>query len=141
MGYSYLTADKMLAQGSKPPTGVPLPFDVVVLAAREYQPSLPGHDVIHVPLDDSHPSELDQARIRSVAHQIAHDVRDGRSVLVTCHKGRNRSGVISGLALIELGVNPREAANRIRSLRNGLTNPHFMRMVMFAKSSSLLTKG
>lgn len=133
MGYSYLTADKMLAQGSKPPIGVRLPFDVVVLAAWEYQPSLPGHDVIHVPLDDTNeppPSRLDQARIRAVANEVARDVREGRRVLVTCHHGRNRSGVIAGLALVELGVSASEAARRIRHLRNGLTNPHFLQMVM-----------
>jgi len=130
MGYSYLTADKMLAQGSKPPTGVRLPFDVVVLAAREYQPLLPGHDVIRVPLKDAFPSSLDRSRIKSVAQEIAQDVRSGRRVLVTCHQGRNRSGVISGLALVDLGVPPSDAVKRIQQIRSGLTNPFFLQMVL-----------
>lgn len=133
-GYSYLTADKRLAQGSKPPIGVPLPFDVVVLAAYEYQPVMPGfHTQLHVPLDDDFEepvSAIDRARIQSAARSVANHVRAGRRVLVTCHHGRNRSGVIAGLALVELGVPGREAFRRIRHLRDGLTNPHFKRMVI-----------
>jgi len=132
-GYSYLTADKRLAQGAKPPVGVPLPFDVIVLAAWEYQPRMPAFNVMHVPLDDEFERPVtpnDRTRIQRAARVVAQHVRAGRRVLVTCHQGRNRSGVIAGLALVELGVPGPEAFNRIRHLRDGLTNPHFRRMVL-----------
>jgi len=130
-GYSYLMPGAVLAQGSAPPPGVRLPFDVVVLAAEEYQPDLPGYEVMHVPLDDSGPppSPADRARIRAAAHQIAAHVRAGRRVLVTCWQGRNRSGVLSGLALVELGLPRARAVGRIQRYRNGLSNPYFRAMV------------
>ena len=132
-GYSYLTPSNLLAQGSKPPVGVPLPFDVVVLAAWEHQYDMPGFEVIKVPLDDEFEepvTEEDRKSIRDAARAVARHIRARRRVLVTCHAGRNRSGVIAGLALVQLGVPGREAARRIRHLRDGLTNPHFHRMVI-----------
>ena len=126
-GYSYLT--KLLAQGSRPPVDVRLPFDVIVLSAREYQPAMPGYEVMHVPLDDANPSHADRTRIQATAQAVAWHVRAGCRVLVTCHQGRNRSGVIAGLALVELGVQRNQAVRLIRTLRNGLTNSHFYTMV------------
>ncbi|KKL93246.1 hypothetical protein LCGC14_1876630 [marine sediment metagenome] len=128
-GYHYLTSSKLLAQGSRPPVGVRLPFDVIVLSAREYQPAMPGYEVMHVPIDDANPSHADRTRIRSAAQAVAWHVRAGRRVLVTCHQGRNRSGVIAGLALVELGMPRNQAVRLIRTLRNGLTNSHFYAMV------------
>jgi protein-tyrosine phosphatase len=134
MSYTYLMPGPWLAQGSAPPPGVRgLPFDVIVLAAMEYQdPDLPGYHVIRVPLDDSGPppSKLDRHLIRRTAREIADRVRHRERVLVTCMQGRNRSGVLVGLALRDLGLPGREAAQRIRMARNGLTNPHFHAMVV-----------
>ena len=130
-GYHYLL-DPWLAQGSAPPVGVRIPFDVIVLAAKEYQPVLFGYTTLYVPLDDSGPppSTRDRVRIREVAHEIAQHVRARSRVLCTCWQGRNRSGVLAGLALRELGVPGVEAARQIRQLRNGLTNRHFYAMVV-----------
>ena len=132
-GYSYLFRDQ-LAQGAAPPPGVELPFDVIVLAAMEYQPEMPGFDVIHAPLDDAKPTPAERARIRAVAGEVAQQIRSGRRVLVTCRQGRNRSGVIAGLALVQLGIPSVEAAWRIRRIRNGLTNPHFFEMVVRSRA-------
>lgn len=133
-GYSYLLSSGLLAQGAAPPIGVELPFDVVVLAAMEYQPDLPGFTVLHVPLDDGPPpSHADRIRIRGAARKVADYVRAGKRVLVTCWQGRNRSGVISGLALRDLGLPGAQAAARIRRARDGLTNPHFYAMVTGAR--------
>lgn len=132
-GYSYLLASGLLAQGSKPPVGVPLPFDTIVLAAEEYQPHMPGaFEVLHVPLDDSGPPPTAHERrlIYENASRIARRVRAGRRVLVTCWQGRNRSGVLSGLALRELGVPGIEAARLIQRIRKGLTNRYFYEMVI-----------
>jgi protein-tyrosine phosphatase len=131
--YHYLMPGPWLAQGSAPPAGIRVPFDVIVLAAREYQElDLPGYTVIRVPIDDSGPppSTLDRHRIRRTAHQIADRVRLRERVLVTCMAGRNRSGVLAGLALRELGISGAEAARRIQVARNGLTNRHFYAMVV-----------
>jgi protein-tyrosine phosphatase len=130
-GYSHLLANGRLAQGSFPTRGVRLPFDVIVLAAMEYQPDLPGHEVWHVPLDDGPPpSQAERAWIRAAARGVAQRVRAGQRVLVTCWQGRNRSGVIAGLALTDLGVPGPQAAQLIRRTRNGLTNPYFHEMVI-----------
>lgn len=129
-GYSYLMPGGLLAQGSAPPPGVRIPFDTIVLAAMEYQPDLPGYEVLHAPLDDGPPpSPRERALIRETAHRVARRVRVGKRVLVTCQQGRNRSGVISGLALVELGLPGDRAARRIRRIRNGLTNVYFLKMV------------
>lgn len=133
MGYTYLLDNRCLAQGSAPPPGATLPFDAIVLCAVEYQPELPGYAVLRVPLEDRlhpPPSAHTVAVIDEAACAIARTVRDGHRVLVTCVQGRNRSGVLSGLALVRLGVPGPHAAALIRRLRNGLTNPHFLRMVL-----------
>jgi protein-tyrosine phosphatase len=135
VSFTHLLEDGRLAQGSAPPVGARLPFDVVVLAAREYQPALPGYEVLRVPLEDRFPpNPPPDARTRSLvaeaASRIARRVRSGRRVLVTCHAGRNRSGLLAGLALVELGVPGLQAATLIRLLRDGLQNPHFLRMVV-----------
>ena len=129
-GYHHLMPGALLAQGSAPPPGMRIPFDVIVLAAKEYQPELPGYEVMHVPLDDGPPPDQEtRARIRAAAHRIASHVREGRRVLVTCWQGRNRSGVLAGLALVELGLPRDRTIRRIRTYRNGLTNPYFRSMV------------
>ena len=128
--YHYLLPSRLLAQGSAPPNAPGIPFDVIVLAAMEYQPAMPGYRVIRAPLDDGPPpSPLERATIRATAREIARLVRAGQRVLVTCLQGRNRSGVLAGLALVNLGVPPEHAVRRIRRLRNGLTNHHFRAMV------------
>ena len=133
MSYTYLVNGPWLAQGSAPPPGVQIPFDVIVLAAMEYQtPELPGYHVMRVPLDDSGPppNAWERTLIRTAAREIADHVRAGRRVLCTCWQGRNRSGVLAGLALRELGLPGIEAVRRIRAARDGLTNPHFHAMVV-----------
>ena len=134
MSYTYLMPGPWLAQGSVPPPNVRgIPFDVIVLAAMEYQDiELPGYTVIRVPLDDSGPppSTLDRRLIRHMAREIADRIRHRERCLVTCAQGRNRSGVLAGLALRDLGLPGAEAARRIRLARNGLTNRHFHAMVV-----------
>ena len=134
MSYTYLMPGPWLAQGSAPPPFVRgIPFDVIVLAAMEYQdPELPGYTVIRIPLDDSGPpqSKVDRMRIRHTASEIADRVSLRERVLVTCMQGRNRSGVLAGLALRHLGLPGAEAVRRIRLARDGLRNPWFHAMVV-----------
>lgn len=129
--YTYLIPG-LLAQGSAPPPGAALPFDTIVLAAREYQPNLPGYEVIRVPLSDDGPPPTPEERelIRSNSSRIVRRLMAGKRVLVTCRMGRNRSGVLAGRALVELGHSPERVVTTIKRLRNGLTNPHFADMVL-----------
>lgn len=128
--YHYLIPHK-LAQGSAPQPGVALPFDTIVLAAREYQPDLPGYEVIRVPLSDEGPPPTPEESelIRINSSRIVRRLLAGRRVLVTCWQGRNRSGVLVGKALVELGNEPGRVVDAIRRLRNGLTNLYFAAMV------------
>lgn len=52
-------------------------------------------------------------------------------VYVMCQHGMNRSGLVAGLLLRGLGVEPRETVERIRRARPGaLANDHFRLMVL-----------
>jgi len=133
-----------LYQGSRPPQGLALAaagFKAVVLAAREHQPDpqkFSGLDaVVLVPLDDSGypPTPGEKRAANQAAKVVANIVRSGRPVLVTCHMGRNRSGLIVGLALAELApdVSRAKIVAAIRQAREGaLSNKWFETMVMTA---------
>jgi protein-tyrosine phosphatase len=132
-GFAYVLPP-VLAQGSRPPSGKRLPFDVVVLCAKEYQnASFPGSEVMRVPLDDSGPpptqEEVQQAL--RVAERVKRRIQNGKTVLVTCHAGLNRSGFVSGLTLVNLGLSSSEAIRRVRDARGmfALSNSHFAELV------------
>lgn len=106
-------ADKIvdrLYQGGRPPAGDGLKnagVDVLVLCAKEWQDAAAyeGITVICAPGDDdTRPHRL--ARFlpgwKDAAHQVVEHVRAGKTVLVTCMQGLNRSGIVTALALTEL---------------------------------------
>jgi hypothetical protein len=107
-------------------------FTVLVLCAEEWQPHgdhFPGVEVVHAPFDDDHRG-LDEAQTKiatDAAKRTAQRVAEGRKTLVTCWAGRNRSGLVSALALSAVsGAHPARAGDMIRSKRNGaLTNMAF----------------
>ena len=118
--------------GSRPPVDRPLPmFDVVVLCAKEYQPEMPHVPVVlRVPLDDA---QLDAVQFRAAllgARELAAYLQAGKTALVTCWAGRNRSALVAGLALRLLA--PRSSADRIiatiraRRHPSALSNVHFV---------------
>lgn len=91
-----------LWMGAKPPFDRDLPkIDILVLAARELQPAKTAfHGALyHCPLVDDHLELTDIARALQCAHSVAAALLAKQSVLVTCSQGRNRSGLITGLAL------------------------------------------
>ncbi len=111
-------------------------FDSVALCATGFQPPAevyPGAEVIHAPFDDSlnpTPEEIKQAR--SCARKVCKIIRSGRSCLVTCMAGRNRSGLVSALALAEAsGVHPGVAGEIVRKARGplALTNHKFRELL------------
>lgn len=128
--------------GSVPPSAAELRqagIDVLVLCAMEYQPphsAFPGIRVIHAPMtDDSNPQNFDIAGI--AAQAAALEWRRGRTVLVTCLMGRNRSALVSVLLMkILLGTPTDRLIDFVRSLRRdplgvpALTNRTFEQFLL-----------
>lgn len=108
-------------------------WDALVLCAEEYQPaarSFPGTRVVHAPFRDAEdvtPDELKTA-VGAAADAAGELVRGGR-VLVTCWAGRNRSGLVTALALsFASGMDPARCGELVREKRGpiALTNPSFV---------------
>jgi hypothetical protein len=123
-----------LYQGGEPPTGGELRrcgFTTLVLCAEEHQlgsAHYPGVAVIHAPADDAALTDAAWRTAAQAAALVASRLRAGERVLVTCHAGRNRSGLVSALALHMLtGISGAEAARIVRSRRRAaLTNRWFL---------------
>ena len=123
--------------GSRPTTGSAVAragFDVLVLCAEEIQPrsrEFPGVFVVHAGIGDGVPSELELDTASWAARGIARAVSDGQRVLVTCHMGLNRSGLVTALALHALtGQSGRDCVRQVQRARRGaLFNPHFRRLL------------
>lgn len=108
-------------------------FGFLALCAQEYQPDarhFPAVEVCYAPFDDNHQG-LTTAEFR-IAKQAAEETvaahRRGKSCLVTCMAGRNRSGLVTAMALAELaGVDCGHAGQIVRDKRGlgALTNPSF----------------
>lgn len=77
----------------------------------------------------------DLERLHGLAREVADRVERGEQVLVRCQAGLNRSGLLAGAVLAELGLDPEDALTRIRDRRGAmaLCNPTF--------ASYLLTRG
>jgi hypothetical protein len=86
--------------------------------------SRPGHGPaagvehrVHA-IPDSPLTSGEIAGVRELAAVAAKAVRDGRSVLVRCHYGYNRSGLLAAQALMDLGLGAGEAIDRLRERRS-----------------------
>lgn len=91
-----------LWMGGAPPFDKDLPaVDILVLCARELQPTtLAFHgEVLRCPLIDDYLEPTDLKLALDTAHTVATQIVAGKRVLVTCAQGRNRSGLVTGLAL------------------------------------------
>lgn len=133
---------KNLYQGSAPTDGAELlrrGFNVVVLTAEEFQPPdfwYRGLEVVRAPMRDTRPSRGEVELAHQAARVVADRLRAGKKVLVTCFAGRNRSGWVTALALIELGVAPKDAIARIRSRRPmSLMNDSFNTDILSSRST------
>lgn len=143
-----------LYQGSAPETG-PLVasegFDTLVLCAYEWQPPkvfdptlalalgyggqganpYPGVTLVYAPnVDDTlrPPSRADLALALKAAHHVAARVQAGGKVLVTCQAGKNRSGLVTAMALHEItGIAGKACVDIIKMVRPiALTNRQFV---------------
>lgn len=118
--------------GGKPEAGQRMSskWDVVVLCAKEHQPSayaFPDVEVLHCPIDDAELTRDELQRVRRCSKTIAHRLSSGHRVLVTCQMGINRSALVTAMAMKRLTGWPAEKIiSTIRLGRKGaLSNEHF----------------
>lgn len=134
-----LDADPLLPAvlwiGSRPPLGLDVSqagFDTLVLCERGFQPQaseIPRVELLRCPFQDRSfsvqpPGTL--TRVMRAAESVAARCRQGLRCLVVCHQGRNRSGLVCGLTMVELGMDPGVATQLVRDTRlGGLSNMEF----------------
>jgi protein-tyrosine phosphatase len=93
---------------------------------------------VYWPIIDG-PEMPDPDTVRSLASLVARLLEDEQKVLVHCRSGHNRSGMICARALIERGMQPREAVDKVRSGRGdgeALTNDTFVQWLLQEEISS-----
>lgn len=122
--------------GSAPPIGwtVSQHFDCLVLSAMEYPPGstcFPNVERLAVTLnDDGSPMQKpEMAEAVRAAGKVLAWLKARKRVLVTCHAGLNRSGLICALVLCKAkGMSPKEAVETVRAARgpNALRNQYFL---------------
>jgi hypothetical protein len=110
-------------------------FDVIVFGADEWQPKaakFPGSTLVYARLSDvKKPSKKSLHEAVAAAEVVADAYRAGKTVIVTCGQGYNRSGLITALALIILGHDAEDVIALIRKTRgrSALRNRAFLRFV------------
>lgn len=132
-----------LYQGSAPPTGsqVGKEFDALVLMASEYQPKAKEFgdvEVYQAPILDSKPSSQDIQKAYAAAKWVASKLHANKKVLVTCMAGLNRSGMVSAMALILTGYQPKNAMAAVRNARGpkALSNKYFVKLLNGMKAAT-----
>ena len=107
-------------------------FDVLIdVGGRDRWEGDPDPRYAFHPLDDV-PFIADAEMIHTVGERIAALVREGKHVAVSCLSGVNRSGLLVGRALVELGYTPQEAVDAVRRARGpmALSNQQFVRFLL-----------
>jgi hypothetical protein len=81
-------------------------------------PTVPGHVLyVYLPIYDEALPDL--GRLHGVARLAAAQYRAGETVLSHCGMGFNRSALVAGLVLVELGWRGADALARLRERRPG----------------------
>ncbi|MBP2330726.1 protein-tyrosine phosphatase [Kibdelosporangium banguiense] len=94
-------------------------FDLVIsLYTRSGHgpPATIEHRVAEIPDAALTAFQIDQVRLLALLAATA--TKTGRTTLVRCHAGYNRSGLVVAQTLIELGYEPRDAIQLIRQRRS-----------------------
>ncbi|HET9672328.1 MAG TPA: hypothetical protein VFQ40_05710 [Actinomycetota bacterium] len=120
------------ASAAHSPTEMLAMFDVLIdVGGRDRWEGDPDPRYRFHPLDDV-PFIADAELIHTVGERIAALVRDGKHVAVNCLSGVNRSGLLIGRALVELGYAPEQAIEAVRSARGpmALSNERFVRFLL-----------
>jgi protein-tyrosine phosphatase len=83
-------------------------------------PTIADHCLyIYFPIDDDNERMPNLTKLRAVARLGAHLVAEGHRVLSHCGMGYNRSALMAGLILAELGMPGAEVVARLRERRPG----------------------
>lgn len=83
-------------------------------------PTVPNHCVyIYFPFDDDDQQLPNMTKLRAIAHLAGSLIAAGHRVLAHCGMGFNRSALMAGFILIELGLSGPEAVDRLRARRPG----------------------
>lgn len=115
--------------GSRSPAIVGGEFDLVIsLYAREGHGPDGSVEHLCVEVPDGALTSEEIEGVCAAAKLAAESVRDGRRVLVRCHSGYNRSGLVVAQALIDQGYSAADAIFLIRYRRSkwALNNPLFV---------------
>lgn len=121
--------------GSDPPSNQYLQIDTLVLTALEHQSNQYSgpRTILHVPLnDDGSPITKHEVRLAlQASKEVTRRLRKNERVLITCHMGKNRSGLITALTLINLGSSADNAVQIVRKARgqSALGNRYFYDLV------------
>ena len=128
-----------LYQCGYPPPGAHLRkagIDVLVLCAMEHQDARLYHGLTIIKAGGDDDVRLHRVLPyiplwQNAARQVVQHLRDGKTCLVTCMQGWNRSGMVSAHVLRELtGAPGREIVQHIQSRRpNALCNPTFVQYI------------
>lgn len=121
-------------------------FDVLVLCAEEYQPPDAAFDknigVVRLPIPDLPEEALDvkQAmRYQRTALALNAMRSAGGEILVTCHRGLNRSAAVVALMLVfgPEKMEPKDAIDLTRKARGdeALDNPQLVKLILHARPS------
>jgi ADP-ribosyl-[dinitrogen reductase] hydrolase len=87
------------------------------LGARAAALGLEWH---HLPIVDVQPpDDRFESRWKDSGPRLLTHLREGRRVVVHCRGGLGRAGTVSARLLVELGVSPRAAIDRVRRVRPG----------------------
>ncbi len=73
----------------------------------------------------------DGATVRAIAKYVCALVLSNKRVLVHCGAGINRSGLVTARVLMELGMRPQAAIEKVRAAKpDALQNSHFVAWLM-----------
>jgi hypothetical protein len=130
--YSEVIPGLFQANAARSPAEMLSMFDVLIdVGGRDRWAGDPDPRYHFHPLEDV-PHIPDPEMIHAVGELIAALVGEGKHVAVNCLGGVNRSGLLIGRALVELGYTPEEAIEAVRTARGpmALSNPRFVRFLM-----------
>lgn len=98
---------------------------------KRYGPD-PGVAQVHYQIPDGDLSDEELAHVKSLAKAVALSVQNGKRTLVRCQAGYNRSGLVTALALLDLGYDAPAAVELIRAKRspNALFRLVFLRYII-----------
>jgi hypothetical protein len=83
-------------------------------------PTIPNHCLyVYFPFEDDDQQLPNMRKLRGIAQLAASLIGDGHRVLAHCGMGFNRSALVAGLILTQLGMTGSEALARLRARRPG----------------------